>query len=213
MTADHSLISFCYFHAADDNIKVDSSRSTYEHITVLQGDIGAAIELGTYGIGLRSNAVRGTSVSGVYVHRITQESTMDDGLGSLIGSRTCPWGITFEDLSLTHVYVADGARNTYSSAVKLGVYGNGGGGGYSNTDRWYFCSNSWWLDDETIQSGAGKTAATFKNVTIDLHGPLEPTHKSWVYNFHASAKSSFDKLRIGAAKVDGLTDLSGVREL
>ena len=94
MTADHSLVSFCYFHAADDNIKVDSSRSTYEHITVLQGDIGAAIELGTYGIGLRSNAVRGTRVSGVYVHRITQESTMDDGLGSLIGSRTCPWGIT-----------------------------------------------------------------------------------------------------------------------
>ena len=36
-----------------------------------QGNIGSAIELATYGIGIRRNTVESTLVSGVYVHRIT----------------------------------------------------------------------------------------------------------------------------------------------
>jgi hypothetical protein len=38
---------------ADDNLKMDSSDASYKSITLLQGNIGSAIELGTYGIGIR----------------------------------------------------------------------------------------------------------------------------------------------------------------
>ena len=72
VTADGSDVAFTFQHHADDNLKVDSSNATWRHITLLQGNIGSAIELGTYGLGLRGNAVRHTTVSGVYVHRITQ---------------------------------------------------------------------------------------------------------------------------------------------
>lgn len=46
-------------------------RCRYEKITLLQGNIGSAIELGTYGIGIRENRVEHSVMDGVFIHRIT----------------------------------------------------------------------------------------------------------------------------------------------
>ena len=58
VTADGSWLGFLYLQHADDNLKIDSSFATIKEVTLLQGNIGSAIELGTYGIGLRGNRVR-----------------------------------------------------------------------------------------------------------------------------------------------------------
>ena len=50
---DGSELSFLYLQHADDNLKFFASR--YSNVTLLQGNIGSAIELGTYGIGIRNN--------------------------------------------------------------------------------------------------------------------------------------------------------------
>ena len=99
MTADGSEVAYSFNHHADDNLKVDASGATYRHLTLLQGNVGAAIELGTYGLGLRANAVRGTVVSGVYLHRVAQNTTqvspmLNKGLhchvSKLVNSDMCP---------------------------------------------------------------------------------------------------------------------------
>ena len=167
VTADGSQVAFMFQQHSDDNLKVDSSHSTWRHVTLLQGNIGSAIEIGTYGLGLRANAVVNTSVArpaktlaslcaartllatgehrttlspryaywgaadshataggkgpgirfendahphprpqaGVYVHRITQSDVQEDSLGSFLGSRTCPFGIRFADLTIRDVYI------------------------------------------------------------------------------------------------------------
>ena len=99
--------------------------------SLLQGNIGSALELGTYGLGLRGNAVRGTNVSGVYLHRITQalsqsagNTSQEDNLGSVLGSRTCPFGITLQDIQISGVYIPRlGAANAISRLFALGTYG------------------------------------------------------------------------------------------
>ena len=47
VVADNSSLAFLYLQHADDNLKMDSSYATYRCITLLQGNIGSAIELGT----------------------------------------------------------------------------------------------------------------------------------------------------------------------
>ena len=59
-SADGSLVAFSWNQHADDNFKIDSSNATMRHITLIDGNIGSTIELGTYGLGLRNNAVRHT---------------------------------------------------------------------------------------------------------------------------------------------------------
>jgi hypothetical protein len=75
VTSNHSRFDFMYLHHCDDNVKVDSSHSSFRHLTLLQGNIGAAVELGTYGIGLRQNTVENATVDGVYIHRITHDGS------------------------------------------------------------------------------------------------------------------------------------------
>ena len=98
--------------------------------SLLQGNIGSALELGTYGLGLRGNAVRGTNVSGVYLHRITQAlsqsagNSQEDNLGSVLGSRTCPFGITLQDITISNLFIPRlGAANAISRLFALGTYG------------------------------------------------------------------------------------------
>lgn len=49
-----------------------TSKGFYHHITLVQGNVGSAIELGTYGIGIRSNTVKDAHARGIYIHRIAQ---------------------------------------------------------------------------------------------------------------------------------------------
>jgi hypothetical protein len=215
VTADGSRVSFSYNHHADDNFKVDSSGATYAHITLLSGNIGSAIELGTYGLGVRGNAVRDSTVTGVYIHRITQAlnpdgSSQEDNLGSVLGSRTCPFGITFENISISDVYIPRlGGANAVGRLFALGTLGAPGGGfdNRSNLDRWFFCNNAWWRQEgdfeQKIQAG-GAAAATFKDVRLlnwQVHAA--PQARSLLYNYHPPARTSFDGISFYDAFVPG----------
>jgi len=213
VTADGSSFAHLYCHHADDNLKVDSSSSVYSHVTLLQGDVGAAVELGTYGIGIRERTVRNSSVSGVYVHRITQTSGMDDNLGSLLGSRTCPWNVTLRDLTIRGLFVPDAMGNRLQTVVKLGAYGPPAQRFSSNTslDRWFFCSNSWWLDDQTIHTTAGETAARFLNLRLLDWKILPPAAtQGWLYNFATPATVVVDGLVLDSGRIDSKANLSGI---
>ncbi len=215
VTADGSSLSFLWQHHADDNLKVDSSFSRYEHVTLVQGDVGSAVELGTYGIGLRGGTVRGSSVEGVYVHRVTQASSMDDQLGSLVGSRTCPWGIILRDLSVRTVYVPRGLGNQLDAPLKLGVYGESKApypfAANTSLDRWFFCSNSWWLDDQTIRADVGQIAARFANLSfVNWRIGPTPAAESWLYNFDVPASAVVEGLVLDSGRVGGYSNLSGI---
>ena len=220
VTADGSHMAHLFLQAADDNVKIDSSHSTLEHLTLVQGNVGAAIELGTYGIGLRGETVRQARASGVYVHRITQSGAMDDSLGSLLGSRTCPWGVTLEDIAINGVYVPAAPGNRLTSLVKLGTLGapDPRFANSTNLDRWFFCSNRWWRtagdDNQTVQRGLTSTAARFINVTTARwQVDVVPTGKSWLYNFHPNARTLFEHLDINGVVIEALDDLVGVHEV
>jgi len=232
VTANGSYMGYCFLHAGDDNIKVDSAHSIYEHLTLVQGNIGSAIELATYGIGIRENTVENVRIYGIYIHRVTQSGGMDDNLGALLGSRTCPWGITLKDISIHNVYVPNAMGNVVDANVKFGTYGrsNYRFNSRSNLDRWYFCSNAWWLDDQHIldatptataaeafihaTSAPPVQAARFINLNFTGWQVMVPAAgASWIYNFHLSAGSTFDNVVFDSDRIDGLTDLSGVRVL
>ena len=166
---------------------------------MLQGNIGAAIELGTYGIGLRDNEVRNASVAGVYIHRITHRGAQEDGVGSVLGSRTCPWAIRLLNISITDVYIAGGGgSNEVASLFKIGTYGAPSArfAAFSKLDRWTFCSNPWWLDSEHIVSGVGQRAVTLQGLTFaNWTVRTKPANESWLYNFHAEADTVIDAIR------------------
>lgn len=161
VTAAGSHLSYLYLQHADDNLKMDSSSAIYSNITLLQGNIGSAIELGTYGIGIRGNKVEHSVMDGVFVHRITHFDTQEDSLGSLLGSRTCPVGVVYRNLTLSNVVVAAvGSSNQVSSLFSIGTYGEQSSAfaQYSALDRWFFCANDWWLGKG--QPGKGNTIRT-----------------------------------------------------
>jgi len=139
---------------ADASPSLSRSGGNYHHLTLLQGNIGSAIELGTYGIGIRGNVVADARVDSLSIHRITQDpGGQDDQLGSVLGSRTCPWGITLKNISVSNVHVhklGDGKSggNRFSTLWAVGTLGAPFGPHYSpklkklsTLDRWFFCSN------------------------------------------------------------------------
>jgi len=120
---------------------------------------------------------------------------MDDGLGSLLGSRTCPWGITIADITLERIHVANLPGNTINALIKIGTYGppDDSHAERSNLDRWYFCSNSWWRDGQTFQTGEGITAARFERLKfVDWDVQVVPASgECWLYNFYPHATTAF----------------------
>jgi len=91
---DFSTASYLYLHVNDDSVKVAARGVKFEEVTALQGNTGSVINLGSYG---KNRGVEGSSVIGVYVHRVTQNTLQRfdrtpsyDGLGGLVSSRTCP---------------------------------------------------------------------------------------------------------------------------
>lgn len=206
VTADGSWLGNLFLMHADDNLKVDSSAATYRHITLLQGNIGDAIELGTYGIGLRGNRVEHVSVDGIYIHRITHSHQQEDDLGSVLGSRTCPVGIILSNITLANVHIPSvGGANQISSLFALGTYGAPSSQykRYSPLDRWFFCVNPWWLGQGQPGSPAGGTkgnsiqesgsAAVFKGIRF-LNWRVYPKEqaKSLLFNFHDNASTTMD---------------------
>jgi len=105
LLGDKSVIQHAYLHHADDSIKVSASGVRYSDITVLQGNVGSVIELGNYGDGLRSNVLQDGVVDGVNLHRIVHANGGYDGDGGVLGSRTCPNGISIQQISVNHVTI------------------------------------------------------------------------------------------------------------
>ena len=71
-------------------------------------------------------------------------------------------------------------------------------------DRWYFCSNSWWLSGEEIKTKGSAVVMSnlnFLNWTVQL----QPSKRSLLYNFHTEATTSHD----GIAFFDGRTSSKG----
>ena len=230
VTADGSTFAFVYLQHADDNLKIDSSRGDYHHLTLIQGNIGSAIELGTYGIGLRNNAVVDTRVDGVAIHRITQDpGGQDDQLGSVLGSRTCPWGITFKNISVSNVHVHKLGDNRFSSLWAVGALGAPFGPHYqhlknlSTLDRWFFCSNEWWRgcthggavpDCNTVrQSGVAATFESLDFANWTGLGAVDGTSPSVLYNFAENASTMFTNVAFNAIRVSSLDDLLGEKVL
>jgi hypothetical protein len=90
---DGSVVEQVYLHIADDAIKISAKNVAYRHATVIQGDIGGVINLGSYGF---NRGVEGSRLDGIYVHRVTQKRwhtrqgtvVQDDNRGGLITTRT-----------------------------------------------------------------------------------------------------------------------------
>ena len=83
----NSTVESLYLHVNDDSIKVAVNGIRISDVTVLQGDAGGVVDLGSYGYnrGSISDAV----VDGVYVHRITH-TTGYDPYNGLVTTRLCP---------------------------------------------------------------------------------------------------------------------------
>jgi hypothetical protein len=83
----NSTVKSLYLHVNDDSIKVAVNGIKISDVTVLQGDVGGVVDLGSYGDnrGSISDAV----VDGVYVHRITH-TTGYDPYNGLVTTRLCP---------------------------------------------------------------------------------------------------------------------------
>ena len=196
VTADRSWLGFLYLHHADDNLKIDSSYGMYTHITLLQGNIGSAVELGTYGIGIRQNTVQHATATGIYIHRITHGDSMDDALGSVLGTRTCPWGITLKNITVQDVSIPSiGSQNKVNAVFNVGTYGAPATqySNESNLDRWFFCSNAWWLDNNTIATSG--RAATLEGLHFNRWSVgVQPVAASALYNFHSAAPTAFRNL-------------------
>ena len=102
-------LQYTYLHIADDSMKVAADNLTYEHTTVLQGNVGTGglIHLGSYGTGRKMTKGH---VTGVYVHRIThQPAGGQDGSGysgaALVAAQTCPYGNDVSGVTVTQLRV------------------------------------------------------------------------------------------------------------
>ncbi len=136
---DGSVVEQIYLHVADDAIKIPARGMRYRHTTVLQGDIGGVVNLGSYGY---NRGVQGSVVDGIYIHRITQKRwwtrngpvVQDDDRGAIITTRTGNFnflgqgsnGLT--DLHISRVFVPsllidDEQINSVARVSAIGVMG------------------------------------------------------------------------------------------
>lgn len=96
LMAPDSLIQSCYLMTTDDGIKISSDGGKYLDNTLIQGCIGSAVMIGSYGA---AGSIESAQVDGVYIHRLCQGEMRDNngdmshGLeptGGMIATRTYP---------------------------------------------------------------------------------------------------------------------------
>jgi hypothetical protein len=165
--------SWLYLHHDDDSIKVFASEQQFRNITLIQGNAGAAIDLGAYGY---NSPISKATVSGVFVHRVKQFGGGYDGLNALITTRHGAWKYTDSDnypkdiphniqnVTISAVTVFDlgkpfnskDSTNVYLRKTAIGFYPGGG----------FKPKNSTPVPTE------------FSNITIDFISGLAPTDKT-----------------------------------
>jgi hypothetical protein len=116
-----SKVSFSYIHSGDDAVKISAPGVTYDQSTVLHGSAGGVVNIGSYGY---NRTVTGSSIKGLYIHRITNKQVCDpgtpgcepygfDATSGVITSRTCPrksYGsqttmASLKDVTIDSVYI------------------------------------------------------------------------------------------------------------
>ncbi|RPG23739.1 MAG: hypothetical protein CBC10_013795 [Gammaproteobacteria bacterium TMED50] len=129
---DGSLIEHVFLHVADDAIKLAAKNVRYRDVTVLQGDAGGVMNIGSYGY---NRGVEGSFVEGVYVHRVCHRLygeygiAQDDDRGGLITSRTGNFNFLGQGsdgltgFTVDGLWVAPLSGNSVSRVLALGVMG------------------------------------------------------------------------------------------
>ncbi|MEM7364383.1 MAG: hypothetical protein AAF525_10200 [Pseudomonadota bacterium] len=129
---DGSLVEHVFLHVADDAIKLAAQDVIYRHATVLQGDAGGVMNIGSYGY---NRGVRGSRLEHIHVHRVCQQlhgphrTAQDDDRGGLITSRTGNFNFLgqgtngLSDIVIDGLWVAPVGGNHVSRILALGVMG------------------------------------------------------------------------------------------
>ncbi len=148
----NATASYLYLQHSDDAIKVFADNQHFRDITLIQGNAGAAIDLGAYGYN-RPIGARGASVQGVYLHRILQQGPGYDGLGGVITTRNKAAGVEIANVSISGVFIADlGASgpNQYFRKTAIGFLPGG------------------------LFAGGTRQSTTIRNLTIHPFSGLKP---------------------------------------
>jgi len=124
-----SYSNYLYLHVNDDAIKVAATDTYRENTTVLKGNAGCVVILGSYGnsgadIGNIDNSV----VDGVYVHRIVHSSTGYQGCdwndhGGVVCTRSCGQNRNgLVDATVSNLYIPEiGDANSVAQPFGIGV--------------------------------------------------------------------------------------------
>ena len=119
---NHSLVEYSYLHVADDAIKVAAQEVDFKQITVIKGNSGGVVNLGSYG---KNRGVEGAVAEQIWVPRITHNSNAGSGALALVLSRTCPFEASLTGAIVRNLYVpslgSGGLPNAVSGLVRLGV--------------------------------------------------------------------------------------------
>ena len=175
-----SYVGHSWILSADDSIKISAPNQRFENMTVLQGNAGGVVNIGSYGYNL---GTEGSSVEGVYVPRIVQGGEFGDdisdprqgqgGATAVIQTLTCPLkNNRNEDQKVTDVTInnftiaalgGDDIQNgvgvnSYNRPFALGIQ-----------DMSSFCSGPW----------SDVTFGNFQFTNMDFYG--NPRRKSLMY--------------------------------
>lgn len=121
LLAPRSALRGLYLHTADDAVKLGASLVRFSDVTLLQGNAGAAVNAGCFGI--LPASVSDVRAEGLHVHRICQATdTQVGGVGALIATRNVCEGVSVKgclvaDLSVP--YLGGASQESVPSTLTL----------------------------------------------------------------------------------------------
>ena len=199
-----SLVGNSWILSADDAIKVSAKSQRFQDITVLQGNSGGVVNIGSYGY---NYGTAGSSVDGVYVPRIIQggsdgtripnPANGNGGATGVIQTLTCP----IKNLNGDNQNVTDVTINDFTIA---GLAGDLAGGKGVNTYNRPF---SLGVQDTAFCNGDVSDTVTFGNfefTNFDFFG--EPRLNSNLYVStpnYATARIKLEPIRFCAGPNQG----------
>ena len=121
LLGQETTVDFSYLHVADDAIKVAAPNVRFDNITVIKGNSGGVVNIGSYG---KNRGVDGSLVENIWVPRVVQGDSSVNNIGLVI-SNTCPYEQALTGATIDTLYVpslgAGGGANSIRSLVQLGV--------------------------------------------------------------------------------------------
>jgi hypothetical protein len=188
----NSTVKSLYLHVNDDSIKVAVNGIKISDVTVLQGDVGGVVDLGSYGY--NRGSISGAVVNGVYVHRITH-TTGYDPYNGLVVTRLCPIKplcencdrskANLENATVANLQVNElGEINAVQRPAAIGVLAS-----YTGQDQTAYKLNA--VPDFCSRSDDYVKSVTIKNIKLvnwDIYE--EPSADSKLYNNGSALDSS-----------------------